>query len=83
MENLNLVSLKDQALLAITQYGGKILLAVVVFIIGRFIIGKITNTNKISCSINIISVGISIVCIGTWGQVKGIIDQKRMKRWVD
>lgn len=44
MENLNLVSLKDQIVLAITQYGGKILLSVVVFIIGRFIIGKITKT---------------------------------------
>lgn len=44
MKDLNIVSVKDQLILAITQYGGKILLAVVVFIIGRFIIGKITKT---------------------------------------
>jgi len=44
MENLNLVSLKDQIVLAITQYGGQILLSVVLFIVGRFVIGKITKT---------------------------------------
>jgi small conductance mechanosensitive channel len=44
MENLNFASLKDQIILAITQYGGKILLSIAVFIIGRFIIGKITKT---------------------------------------
>jgi small conductance mechanosensitive channel len=33
-------NLKDQIFLAITQYGGKILLALIVFIIGRKIITK-------------------------------------------
>ncbi len=40
---INLTSIKNQLILAITQYGGKILLAIVVFIIGRLIIGRITR----------------------------------------
>lgn len=40
---INLTSIKAQLMLAVTQYGGKILLAIVVFIIGRLIIGRITR----------------------------------------
>ena len=39
----NLISIKDQIVLAITQYGGKILLAIVVFMIGRMIISRINK----------------------------------------
>ncbi|MFN4146002.1 MAG: mechanosensitive ion channel family protein [Runella sp.] len=39
----NLTSFKNQISLAITQYGGKILLALLVFIIGRMIIGRIAR----------------------------------------
>jgi small conductance mechanosensitive channel len=38
---MDLISLKTQLLAAVTQYGGKILLAIVVFIIGRIVIGKL------------------------------------------
>lgn len=37
----NLITLKDQLILAVTQYGGKILMTLAVFWIGRFIISKI------------------------------------------
>ena len=50
--NINLEAFKAQVLLAVTQYGGKILLALLVFIVGRFIIGKVTRviTNKMTTS---------------------------------
>lgn len=41
--DIKLASIKDQLILAITQYGGKILLAILVFIVGRFLIGRITG----------------------------------------
>jgi small conductance mechanosensitive channel len=40
---MDLISLKIQLLAAVTQYGGKILLAIVVFVIGRVIISKFMN----------------------------------------
>ena len=39
----NLITIKDQLILAVTQYGGRILMTLVVFWIGRFIIGKLTK----------------------------------------
>ncbi|KAA0990061.1 mechanosensitive ion channel family protein [Dyadobacter aurulentus] len=42
-ENFNWELIKTQGMAAITQYGGKLLLAVVVFIIGRIVIGKLTS----------------------------------------
>ncbi len=41
--DIKLDSIKEQLILAITQYGGKILLAIVVFIVGRFIIGRVMS----------------------------------------
>lgn len=48
--NINLASFKEQIILAVTQYGGKVLLAIVVFIVGRYILGKITRllSNRMS-----------------------------------
>ncbi len=42
-ENLNFELIKAQIVSAVTQYGGKILLAIIALIIGRIIIGKITS----------------------------------------
>lgn len=42
-EKLNFELIKSQIIYAVTQYGGKILLAVLALIIGRIIIGKITS----------------------------------------
>lgn len=84
MENLNFASLKDQIVLAITQYGGKVLLAIVVFIIGRFIIGKITKalSHKMSSSqidkdvqpflLSLISVGLNIMLLLSCAGILGI-----------
>ncbi|WP_428658371.1 mechanosensitive ion channel family protein [Runella sp.] len=49
---LNLASIKDQIILAITQYGGKILLAIAVFIVGRLLIGRISRfiSNRMNSS---------------------------------
>ena len=84
MENLNLASIKDQAILAITQYGGKILLAIAAFIIGRFIIGKITKglSYKMSSSqvdkdvqpflLSLISAGLNIMLLLSCAGILGI-----------
>lgn len=42
-ENFNWELIKTQGIAAITQYGGKLLLAIVVFVIGRIVIGKLTS----------------------------------------
>lgn len=84
MENLNLGSLKDQIVLAITQYGGKVLLAVAVFIIGRFVIGKISKglSSKMSSShvdkdvqpflLSLISVALNVMLLLSCAGVLGI-----------
>ena len=84
MKDLNIVSLKDQIILAITQYGSKILLAIVVFIIGRFIIGKITKNlssrmNKSSVDKDVqpflsslISVGLNVMLLLSSAGILGI-----------
>jgi len=84
MENLNLTSLKDQIVLAVTQYGGKVLLAIVVFIVGRFIIGKISKglSSKMSSShvdkdvqpflLSLISVGLNIMLLLSCAGILGI-----------
>lgn len=84
MKNLNLGSLKDQIILAITQYGGKILLAVAVFIIGRFIIGKISKglSYKMNSShvdkdvqpflLSLISVGLNVMLLLSCAGILGI-----------
>jgi len=84
MENLNLVSFKDQVILAVTQYGGKILLALAVFIIGRYIIGKITKalTSRMDKSkvdkdvqpflISLISAGLNIMLLLSSAGILGI-----------
>lgn len=84
MENLNFASLKDQIVLAITQYGGKVLLAIAVFIIGRFIIGKISKglSTQMSNShvdkdvqpflLSLISVGLNVMLLLSCAGILGI-----------
>jgi small conductance mechanosensitive channel len=84
MEKIDLGTVKDQIVLAVTQYGGKILLAIVVFIIGRFVIGKISRglTSQMSKShidkdvqpflLSLISVGLNVTLLLSCAGVLGI-----------
>ena len=40
---MNLESLKVQLIATVTQYGGKIILAIIAFVIGRFLISKLVS----------------------------------------
>jgi small conductance mechanosensitive channel len=72
---LNIASLKEQILLAVTQYGGKILLAIAFFIVGRFIIGKLNkvlsntmNTSHIDKDVqpfllSLVTVGLNVMLL--------------------
>jgi len=80
----NLISIKDQLMLAVTQYGGKILLAIVVFIIGRMVIGRITrlistrmNRSHIDRDVqpflmSLISVGLTVMLLLSCAGILGI-----------
>jgi small conductance mechanosensitive channel len=77
-------NLKDQIFLAVTQYGGKILLALIVFIIGRKIITKASQLlgSKMTKSnfdkdvqpflISLVSVGLNIMLLLSCAGILGI-----------
>lgn len=81
---LNIASLKEQILLAVTQYGGKILLAIAFFIVGRFIIGKLNkvlsntmNTSHIDKDVqpfllSLVTVGLNVMLLLSCAGVLGI-----------
>ena len=84
MENFNLTFIKEQVVLAATKYGGSILLAIVAFVIGRFIIGKITKllSNRMNNShvdkdvqlflLSLISAGLNVMLLLSIAGILGI-----------
>lgn len=82
--NFNYELLKAQFAATVTQYGGKVALAIIAFIIGRFIIGKITSMftkvmearkvdrDVLPFLISLISVGLNVMLLLSVAGILGV-----------
>lgn len=82
--NVDIASLKEQLLVGFTQYGGKILLAILAFSVGRIVIGKLSKLllSKMNSShidkdvqpflISLITVGLNVMLLLSCAGILGI-----------
>lgn len=82
--NFNYELLKAQFIATVTQYGGKVVLAIIAFIIGRFIIGRITSMftkvmdarkvdrDVLPFLVSLISVGLNVMLLLSVAGILGV-----------